>query len=417
MSWLARLLGTDPDSRLRKARRLLDQGEHNEARMELEGLEGAEAEGLRQQALSGLVARNLEEARLRLGDKDWEGVKLHLELADTFGAASEQLRELRRELREARRAAEEAAARAEEEELRNVREGDDPLWSLPPDDPRLRYAMSLEGWPEDLRALLPALGPDFAAAVLLLEDGDPAGALQRIHPIAEREVVARLERARAALACGYAAVAATDLAVFAEAYGHRQIGSQHTALLLVEALVRDRRPAEALALMDAELQKAQSVSFLATRAQLLDLIGRLPEAEKSAEKALRLAPKDLSLHRLLARLREKSGNRAGAAAVLEGGLNSCCSNPGKCGSQPYDIASARALARLYLEDRVEPERTRELLAELSRHVQRQGWEDRYIAALVARNEGRGDVPELARRLLTELEPADPRRRMVEAALG
>ena len=45
--------------------------------------------------------------------------------------------------------------------------GDDPIWSLPPDDPRLRFALLIERYPEHLRARMLELGADFAAAAMM----------------------------------------------------------------------------------------------------------------------------------------------------------------------------------------------------------------------------------------------------------
>ena len=89
-------------------------------------------------------------------------------------------------------------------------------------------------------------------------------------------------------------------------------------------------------------------------------------------------------------------------AVLEDGLNRCCSAPGKCGSQPLDLEAVRMLAALYLEDRIEPKRVEELLRDLEKHRRQPVWHDGYIAALKARNEGlptlNGQVQQLARAL-------------------
>ena len=62
MGFFASLLGTDPDSRIRKARKFLDRSNFSEARLELLDLEHPEAQDLLQVALDGLVRLNLEEA-------------------------------------------------------------------------------------------------------------------------------------------------------------------------------------------------------------------------------------------------------------------------------------------------------------------------------------------------------------------
>ena len=154
MGFFARLFGTSPESRLAKARKFLEAGAWNDARMEVEGLDGFEAEGIRQRALRGLVELNLEEARLCLIAGDFERSKEHMDLAQQFGATADELREVRRLAREeaATRKAQAEKEAAERMNREVESEGNDPLWSLPPGDPRLRYAMMLEGWPEGLRA-------------------------------------------------------------------------------------------------------------------------------------------------------------------------------------------------------------------------------------------------------------------------
>jgi hypothetical protein len=117
----------------------------------------------------------------------------------------------------------------------------------------------------------------------------------------------------------------------------------------------------------------------------------------------------MGLYKLLAMARLAQNKRPGARAALEGGLGSCCSNPGKCGSQPYDVEAGRMLARLYLEDREDPARSEALLGDLAKHVQEPEWEDRYLLALRERNRGGADARSLGEKLARELPPRDPRR--------
>ncbi|MDP6947395.1 MAG: hypothetical protein QF464_24820, partial [Myxococcota bacterium] len=92
-------------------------------------------------------------------------------------------------------------------------------------------------------------------------------------------------------------------------------------------------------------------------------------------------------------------------------------SPGKCGNQPLDVAAVRQLARMYLEDRIEPKRTEELLADLRRHVKKPGWEDAYISALLARNEGRPQLTELVGRLRAAVPEEDARHEWLDTAFG
>jgi hypothetical protein len=111
---------------------------------------------------------------------------------------------------------------------------------------------------------------------------------------------------------------------------------------------------------------------------------------------------------MLARTREALGDREGAVFALEASLATTCSNPGKCGQQPFDVAAGRMLTRLYLEDRRAPDRVEELLDQLARNTEKPEWDDRYLEALVARNDGNARVEEMVSALAQAL-PTDDRR--------
>jgi hypothetical protein len=412
MGFFSSLLGTDPESRIRKARKYLDRCDYSEARLELLELEHPEAKGLLETALQGLIQLNLEEAAARTRSGDPAGAAEHMELARSFGASPGDIRAIRRSLREARQARKEEAEA--EASMPTNPEGNDPLWGLEPDDPRLRFALMLEAWPEELRNRLGILGPDFARAVLLLEDGHPQKAIDQLTPFVEREVAARLIRARAQLALGKLAPAASDLATLGDAIGHQVIGKQHTGVLLAHTLGQLGRLEDALSLVESERERLDGhdpvqLSLSGSRAALLEGLGRLEEAEAEVQAVVLQAPRDLGLYRMLARIRIGLGKRIAAMQALEGGLNTCCSSPGKCGNQPFDVAAGRMLARLYLEDRIEPKRVSELLSELGRSVKEQVWEDRYLAALSARNSQDPHSERMAQELWSELGDQDTRR--------
>jgi len=412
MSFLARIFPglASPESKIARATEWLEQGEFNEARWILADLDHPDAESLLAQALSGLVELNLEEARARYSSGDRPGGEEHLNMAKEFGATSDQLRQARRRGREAMPAPPPKPKPVEEEPM-----GDDPLWSLPPTDPRLRYAVTVETYPEALRERLVNLGPEFATAVLRIDDGDPGGAIEALTPFIERDPVARYERARAALAAEKRPAAVSDLLSFGEQVGHQQIGQTHTAILLAQVLVSLGRGTEALERIDMELEHTETIGLRIMRAHLLFVVGRLEEADELASTLLREASRDMGLVRLLAQIRIRLDQRVSAMGILEDGLNRCCSAPGKCGSQPLDVAAVRILASLYLEDRIEPKRTAELLRDLHKHVSRPTWEDAYIAALVARNEGQPTVREQVNQLGKNLRPDDPRRARIATA--
>jgi hypothetical protein len=415
MGFLGRLFGFPqaPAERITQARKLLAKGEYNEARFELEGLEGAEAEGLLREALGGLVELNLKEARARMAQGDRAvGAEL-LELARGFGATPEQLRDARAQIRiDAEAAAKEAREKAQAQEVVES-EGDDPLWGLAPDDPRLRYALTLETWPEDLRTRLVALGPDYARAVMRVDDGAGAEVLAALQAFAQKDPAAGFDLARAASQARRLELASEALKEFAQRCGHRQIGSTHTAVLLSQLLAAHGQAGEALDNLDAELKKAPNLSLRASRAGLLEAMGRPQEAGKEAEALIAAAPKEQSLYRLLARTREQQGQRPAAAAALEAGLACTCGSPGKCGNQAFDVEAGRMLARLYLEDRAEPARAQELLKELSQNVQEPTWEDHYLTSLLARNDGDPKAPQMALQLAQALRAGDPRKAWLE----
>lgn len=417
MGWFARMFSSSDAARIERAQRFLERKRYNDARLELEGVAGAQAEALREEALTVLVQWNLEEARARYSSGDAEGAKEHMELAKQFGATTADLqsvRRLARELREKQR--EEAAKKAAQASVIEPM-GDDPIWRLPPDHPRLRYAILVESYPEALRQRLVDLGEEFAAAVMRLEEGQPRAAFEGISPFVSQDPVARYERARAALAGGQLPAVASDLQTFGAEVGHQRIGTTHTAAMLAGVLAQLGRAQEALAMLDEELGRGADLELSANRASLLEVLGRLEEAETETAALLKKAPRQMGLYRQLARIREKRGERVAAAETLEWGLNTCCSSPGKCGNQPLDIAAVRALARIYLEDRARPERSAELMEKLARHVEQPGWEDQYIAALHARNESSPQVEAMVGRLLDGLAAADPRRGLVERAFG
>jgi len=407
MGFLAKLFGVDPESKLNRARKFLDTGEFHEARWVLEGLDHPDAHTLMVEAKSGLVGANLEEGRARYSSGDREGAEEHLALARTFGATAEQLRSARRMGRESMPKPKPKRTPAAEGPV-----GDDPIWSLPPDDPRLRYALMVETYPAHLRERLMGLGASFAEAALLTDNGQPERAMKALSDHVNKDDVARYERARAAIAAGELPAAASELLRFGEAFGHQAIGSNHTVIMMVQVLTSLGRAEEALGhvldgLSDTKPQ-AEQVMLRSAEAQLLFVLGRDEEADTKATALLRDASRDMSLVKLLSRIRKRRGLRVSAMAVLEDGLNRCCSAPGKCGSQPLDLEAVRMLIVLYLEDRIEPKRVDELMRDLEKHRRQPVWHDGYIAALKARNEGLPTLGGQVQQLARTLKSGDPR---------
>ncbi len=437
MGLLSWLFPSDAD-RVAKAAKLLERGDPGQARLILEGLEGDEAEALRDRVHDRLVEMNLEAVEASVNARELDAAAENLALAEQFSSARhrEGLREARRQMREAR-AAERAAQPTKKKggmghsncssgscgvndevppEAPSPGFGADPIWSLPPDHPQVRYAMLLEGYPDMLRERFLALGAEFAEAVLLLEDGKAKQAFEALEPFVAQEPAARLPRARAALAMNNLPRAISELRGFADAFGHMRAGKNHTAVELGRALVGDRRIEEALELIQAERARADEIELHANEVALLEAMGRLPEADASGVELLRKAPGDFGIHKMLARIRIRGGERTAAMQVLDSGLSRLCKGPGKCGSQPFDLEAGRMLAQLYLEDRVEPKRADELLGEIAKYAREPHWIDGYLQALKLRNAGGGDVEALAASLLEGVPEGDPRHALVEGNL-
>lgn len=411
MGFFGKLFGTDPESKIAKAERLIGLNEFHEARWILEGLEHPRTDALMAQTMQGLVEANLEEGRARYSAGDREGAEEHLALAREFGATNDQLRTARRDGR-----ANMPIPKPKQPQLDTSPQGDDPIWSLPPEDPRLRFALLIERYPENLRERMLALGVGFAEAVLLTENGNPVAALKALQPFTATDDVARLERAKAAIAADELPAAASELMTFGDTVGHQVIGASHTAVMLVQTLVRLGRAPEALEcispLVEATNSPTEKIMLASAEAQLLFLVNRIDEADTKTTALLRESSRDMGLVKLLARIRTRKGNRINAMQILEDGLNRCCSAPGKCGSQPLDVEAVRMLAILYLEDNLEPKRVQELLADLKKHQKGTTWDDEYIAALVDRNEGNPSLHERVRTLKQGLGPNDQRHSML-----
>ena len=75
------------------------------------------------------------------------------------------------------------------------------------------------------------------------------------------------------------------------------------------------------------------------------------------------------------------------------------------------------LARIYLEDRVAEERSRELLGRISSMSREPSWEDQYLSALSERNNASPYTRQLSEKLLEQLSPSDPRRGWVHTSFG
>lgn len=426
------------DDRMDNAQKALDRKDYGTARLELEGLEGERAEALSFEAHEGLKMVNVELAVACAEAGELAKAKEHIDLAAQFAQRGDP------EVRGARRAMREARERGPVERpklgggggdifggalggslmptpqagaVENAGpEGDDALFSLPPDDPRVRFALLLESYPEHLRERIVKLGADYASAVLGIEDGHPGHAIEVLSPFLDQDIVVRFERGRAAAAAGRHGLAISELRAFVDVEGHIEAGPYDTALMLASSLAREGRPAEALDALEVALKdRPKHVALRANRAALLEAMGRPEEADAAAMKVVKDA-RHMGMYKLMARVRLKAGKRAEAMNALESGLTTCCPS-GKCGAQPFDVEAGRLLARLYLEDRVDTPRARQLIGRIKRSLRSPTWFEGYLDALVSRNDNAPALTDQVRMLKAGIRDDDPRARMMAEAFG
>jgi tetratricopeptide (TPR) repeat protein len=431
LSWLF----PSPEDRIAKAKRLLDEEHWADARLEVLDLGHPEAREIVAQAEQELTRANLDAAKSWADADDEYRVAVHMELAESFhkGGMEAEFRTVRRHIRElrAKRTVEEKRKR-EEKEARLL--AVDPLGlsgggSLfaPPIPEGLdeedavelaaRLDLLLENYPEDLRGTVGDLGPDFAQAVLDLDDGKPHLALQGLLALSQNSALVAWETARAAYALGDPSAAARTLRKFPDlAPGHRHIGQHHTAVFLAQLLAESGDVPGALrVLRDARTEEPNVGGFLF--AQLLASTRELQEAETVLRGLIQKNGRYLPFYSLLAKIRVMGGFRVEAMSALEKAMSLTCGTPGRCGYMPPDPAIVRDLASLYFEDGIETERAMELAEQARGLVQQPGWEDLYLEALVARALKSGDAPQLAERARTALKDGDPRQNRVEKYLS
>ena len=416
MGWFQRTFLNNSAARIERAERYLEREEYNNARLELTELDEPIAHNLLEKALAGLVEINLEESLARFSSGDYDGANEHLELATRFGATQSQVNTVRKRGREFQKQEQLEAAIEAQKKKKTIPVGNDPIYSLPPDHPKLLVTIYLEGYPTAIRERFVNLGQEFLEAILKIEGGKPQQAHTTLSNFIEREPAARFERARAALALGMIPSAISDLMMFGEEVGHQEINNTHTGALLSQLLMQIGRGEEGLSELNTLLTKDNHPSLRIVRSQILEAKGKLDEAEKATQNILKDFPKSLPIIRQLARIRLKLDKRVLAASTLETGLKSCCT-PGSCSSQPMDVEALRMLARIYLEDNVLPKRCLEILDTLNKHVKNRIWEDDYLTVLHNRNNGVSFVEDSAKILLQQLKEGDHRRQWVEKSFS
>ena len=409
MGWWQRTFSNTPAARLERAEIFWTNQEYNKVRLEVQDLTDARAQDLYNLSLERLITLNLEEAHARFSLGDSTGAEEHLMLAKEFGASNSQIQEIRRSGRAIQRMdLEKKQAKAAEKESKKQMHGDDPIWSLPPDDPRLQYALHLETYPVEVRERLIPLGQEFAEAVLSIQQGKGVDGVSILSNYIEREPAVRYERARAAMSIGNIPLAIADLMTFGDEIGHCVIGNVHTGALLGQLMAQSGRTDEGIETMSSLIADDEHISMRIVRSQMQLQQGKLTIAEQETQQLLKELPKSQPLIRQLATIRLQQDNRISAANILEAGFSSCCET-GSCSAQRPDVQSVRLLARIYLEDRVVPDRCNELLQQLQSLVPQPIWEDQYLITLHARNSGDSVANSLAKNLHDALKEGDPRR--------
>lgn len=427
------------DDKMDKAQSLLDQGQWIAALDRLDGVDTERAEQIREGAREGVKRRNLELAIACANAGELEAANDHMELAKNFAKKGDpDLRAARRALREARTAAPAPAQAAAPAAAGGVMgalgvgggggvatgagvadptAGGDPIFSLPPEDPRVRFALILEQYAPEHRAKLQALGPEFATAALTVQDGQAEHGVDALTRFVPQEPLVRLFRAEAAMASRNPTLAASDLKQLVQDLGeHAVIGPHNTATLLAGALLSIDRADEALTELNAGLRaQPKDVGLLVNKALVLERLQRDAEADELARNVVQANSRVMAMYKLMARCRIRAGKRVEAMQALEAGLTTNCTS-GKCGSLPFDVEAGRMLVQLYLEDAVEPARAAELLARLKRRLDGQTtWFEAYLDTLTARNADAPDLLDRVRSLTLGVEAADPRTTLVQRA--
>lgn len=425
MGLLSWLFPSEAD-RLERARRDLEKGRWNEARLAALELSGPEAEDVVDQAERALCKLNLEHAVSWAEAKEPERVAIHMQLARDFERSDLQdaFRDARRRIREIG-ARHEAEAAHQDRHSAAFKESVDPRFlaeQASPDLPlpdgaseaeaealKARLAMLHDGYPEALRDGMVALGPDFASAVLKLEDGEAEAALQTLLALPDDAPLVQHERARAAHALGDPAAAARAWTRFAElAGGHHTMGHLHTAAALANVEAEAGDFAAGLRTLEAARKTEPEVGG-ALYARLLELTGDLPGAERVLRGLLKTHGPAAGLYTNIARVRLAGGHREAAIDALETSLRQTECTPGKCGYRPPDLRTHRMLATLYLEDGVQTDRALELAETARSLVEQPTWDDVYLAALVAKVEGRAEYGTLVSQLKANTPEGHPQR--------
>lgn len=417
-----------------KGQALMERGAWADARLEVLDIASATAKSIVEAAEQQLALQNLEAAISWANAGDDERIQVHLDLANQFRkpGMDEAFRDNLRTIRDIRTGQNAEDAKRKQEQAAR-RETIDPMGLdgstallRPPSGMNLteaehieleaRIGLLIENYPDALRDSVGELDADFANAVLALEDGNYAEALQGLLTQNDDHALVCWERARAAQALGDPRAAARSLRRFAElAGGHYTIGRNHTGVLLAQLTAESGDIESALRILRS-VRKEDPDQGTGLFAALLEATDELEDAETVLLAAVKKHPKALPLYSLLARVRLKGGHRVAAMTALERAMDQCACGTGKCGSVPMDAGIVRTLATLYFEDGMEPERAHELAGQAAGLVQQPGFEDAYLSALAGRARQDPGVEPLVAQLYTAVPDGDPRRSLLDRHL-
>ena len=240
-----------------------------------------------------------------------------------------------------------------------------------PPDVEFQYETLTAMFGDETRALYEDRPVEFKQAVVDLNEGRTAAALEVFERLAEaapEDPVVRIERGRARLLSGDPVAARSDFARAWQAFGETLPDAN--AALSVPALWADASLAAGLA--SEVVERLEPLASPATGdpelcrlyATALLGVGRLDRAVAHLEAALSVLPGDPDLNLLLAQALASAGDAERAIAGLELAIAPSCA-AGGCRRPAAHLPSFRLLARLHLEHGEGPERARELMARVA----------------------------------------------------
>ena len=152
------------------------------------------------------------------------------------------------------------------------------------------------------------------------------------------------------------------------------------------------------------------------RAEIEESRGQLKKAQNIITTLIQQFPSDLNLIRRLAHLKVKTMKDLKQHKYLNPPFNDAVLQENVV-LNLLMFSQARLLVRIYLEDRVDEVRSKELLKDIQKNSREITWEDQYLSALYARNTNQPYTEELAKKLLVQLSENDPRRHWISSSFS